>query len=76
VVDVRQRLGRGDVVECDHALDLAADQPELVVAHAFHAGAIGVWPDDDDALGLGLLGAGTVHEGGHPADELAHALVA
>ena len=50
MVDVRQRLGRGDVVEGDDALDLAADQPELVLAEALDATAVRLGPDDDDAL--------------------------
>ena len=42
MVDVRQRLGRGDVVERDDALDLAADEAELVLAEPLDPGAVGV----------------------------------
>ena len=73
-VDVRQRLGRGDVVERDHPLHLPADQSELVLAEALDASALDLRADDHDALGRRLLLAGLVHERGQAPDELAHAL--
>ena len=40
-------------------------QPELVLADALDPGAVGLGPDDDDALVLGLLAAGLVHQRRH-----------
>jgi hypothetical protein len=39
VVDVVERLGRGDVVQRHHALDLTADESELVLAEPLDASA-------------------------------------
>ena len=50
-------------------------QPELVLAErARRTAPVGLGPDDDEALGLGLLLARLVDERRHPPDELAHAL--
>ena len=74
MVDVRQRLGRGHVVQRHDPLDLAADEPELVIAEALDPATVGLRPDDDDAFVVRLLAAGLVHERGHRPDQLAHAL--
>ena len=53
VVDVDERLGRGDVVERDDPLDLATDEPELAVGDPLDDGATRLGAQDDDAVAVG-----------------------
>ncbi len=66
-------LGRGDIVQGDDALDLAADEAELAVAHSLDEGPV--------ASGRITMTpsrrarpACLVDQRRHPSDELAHAL--
>src|SRR3954451_18447536 len=70
VVDVRQRLGRRDVVERDDPFQLPSDETELVLPQTLGASTFDLRPQDDDSRRDGLFVAGLVHERGHLADEL------
>ena len=75
LVDVRQRLGGGHVIEMHGAQDLAPEYSEIVFVDALDPGAVGVGAKDHATLRDGLFLTRLVDQTRQPADELANTLV-